>query len=289
MTKRVHIVTESTADLPIELAQEHDIKVIPMSVEIAGATYQDGVTITPEELYQRMREEKVTPTTTQITPAQYMQVFREIIESGQIPVYIGFSSKLSGSFQSSVVAAGSFAENEVYVLDTKAASLGEGLLALEAAKMASQGAEPQEIVSTIGAKAKTLEHLVVVDTLEYLARGGRISNAKAFLGNILNLKPLIHVVDGALIPFETARTRKKALRRLVTLMEERGVDIQNQTVGISHADNLQTATELKDLIAERFGTKEFIISTIGATIGAHAGPGTVAVFFYGVRQGGPGA
>ncbi len=280
MVKPSRIVTESTSDLPAELIQEYNIAVIPMSLEIEGETFVDGVTITPDELYQRMRTEKISPKTAQVTPAQYLERFRQIRQEGATPVYIGFSSKLSGSYQSAVVAAGEFVPGEVFVLDTKAASLGEGLLVLEAAKMAQSGLPPAEIIEQTAAKAKRMEHLVIVDTLEYLARGGRISTTKAFLGNVLNLKPLIHVVDGALIPFENARTRKKGLKRLVELMQERGYDLANPIVGISHADNLETAEELKQMIIEQFGTQDFIISSIGATIGAHTGPGTVALFFY---------
>lgn len=281
MVKPSRIITESTSDLPAELIQEYNISVIPMSLEIEGATFIDGVTITPDELYQRMRTEKISPKTAQVTPVQYIERFNQVRQEGATPVYIGFSSKLSGSFQSSVVAASEFPADEVFVLDTKAASLGEGLLVLEAAKMAKNGLAPAEIIEQVADKAKSIEHLVIVDTLEYLARGGRISTTKAFLGNVLNLKPLIHVVDGALIPFENARTRKKGLKRLVELMQERGYDLADQIVGISHADNLETAEELKQMITDQFGTNDFIISSIGATIGAHTGPGTVALFFYG--------
>lgn len=286
MAQHIRIISESTADLPKELIELYGIRIIPMSVEIAGSTYVDGETITHEDLYRRMRDEKATPKTAQIPPIQYTQVFQEVLDAGESPVYIGFSSRLSGSYQSAVLAANSFEPGQVAHLDTKAASLGEGLLVLEAAKLAQAGKTPGEIITEIEAKAETLEHLVVVDSLEYLARGGRISTAKAVVGNILNLKPLIHVVDGALIPFENARTRKKALKRLVELMDERGKEIPSQTIGISHADNLETAEELRELIAAHFGCTDFILSNIGATIGAHAGPGTVALFFYGYHQGG---
>ena len=282
----IRIITESTADLPKDLAAQYQIKVIPMSVEIDGKTYIDGKTITPTEIYQRMRSEGVVPKTTQVTPAQYIEVFQEVLDAGEIPVYIGFSSQLSGSYQSSVVAANSFAPDKVFTLDTKAASLGEGLLALEAAIMAQAGHSPAEIIDSVAAKAKTLEHLVIVDTLEFLAKGGRLSTTKAFVGNILNLKPLIHIVDGALIPLETARSRKKGLKRLVEIMLQRGKDLGGQTIGISHADNLETVEELKTLVTAETGVTDFIISDIGATIGAHAGPGTVAFFFYGYQQGG---
>ena len=124
-----------------------------------------------------------------------------------------------------------------------------------------------------------MEHIFTVDDLQYLARGGRVSKTAAFVGGVLNIKPLLHVEDGKLIPIEKVRGRKKVLKRMIELMQERGADVQNQLIGISHGDDEQTALELKAMIEETFGCKQFFISEIGCTIGAHAGPGTIALFF----------
>src|SRR5699024_2141256 len=163
--------------------------------------------------------------------------------------------------------------------DSKCASIGYGLVVLHAAKKAAEGTDMNDILQSTAEYAEHMEHIFTVDDLEYLYRGGRVSKTAAFVGSLLKIKPILNVVDGKLIPLEKIRGSKKVLKRMLTIMEERGVDLKNQTVGISHGDDLETAEKLADMIKEKFGTTDIIIEMVGAVIGAHSGPGTIALFF----------
>lgn len=169
----------------------------------------------------------------------------------------------------------------IHVIDTKCASLGQGLVVLHAAKLAKQGASVDEVVNAVKYQSEHMEHIFTVDDLEYLKRGGRISKAQAFVGTLLKVKPLLHVDDGNLVPLEKIRGSKKVLSRMLELMEERGLDLTNQTIGISHGDDLERAEQLSKMIQDKFNVSEnqIVIEMVGSVIGAHSGPGTIALFF----------
>src|SRR5690625_1782791 len=172
-----------------------------------------------------------------------------------------------------------YPEAILHVIDTKCASIGYGLVILRAAELAKEGAGVEKIIDIGTYHAKHMEHIFTVDDLEYLYRGGRVSKTAAFVGSLLRIKPLLHVEDGKLIPLEKIRGSKKVLSRMVELMEERGTDFTNQTIGISHADDLQRAEQLAEMIKEKFGADDILIEMIGSVIGAHVGPGTLSLFF----------
>ncbi len=165
------------------------------------------------------------------------------------------------------------------MIDTKAASMGCGLIAYEAAELAKQGADVQDILDHANHYVNNIEHIFTVDDLEYLYRGGRVSRTQAFVGSLLKIKPLLHVEEGKLVPLEKIRGSKKVLRRMVDLMKDRGQEFDQQTVAITHGDDDENAQKLKELIEDELNPKKVIVHQIGAAIGAHAGPGTIALFF----------
>src|SRR5690606_354271 len=165
------------------------------------------------------------------------------------------------------------------IIDSKCASLGYGLLIKEAVRLRNAGETLDEIEEKIRFMAEHMEHLFTVEDLDYMARGGRVSKASAFIGGLLNIKPLLHVEDGKLVPIEKHRGRKRVLRRIVELMEERGAEFSKQTIAISHGDDESTALEMKALIEEKLQPKNVEIHMIGSAIGSHSGPGTIAIFF----------
>ena len=168
---------------------------------------------------------------------------------------------------------------DLTIIDSKAASLGYGLIVMEAVKQLQAGATKNQLIDTIQFHCKHMEHIFTVEDLQFLARGGRLSRASAFLGGLLNIKPLLHVEDGKLIPIEKIRGRKKLLKRMVDLMEERGEALDQQVIGISHGGNIDKANELKNLIQSRLNVKDIYINIIGSAIGSHSGPDTLALFF----------
>ncbi|WP_274361806.1 DegV family protein [Paenibacillus thermotolerans] len=283
----VKIITDSAADLPKEAAERHSIAVIPLVVYLGDQEFQDNVTLKPSELFQGMREGH-TYKTSQPLYGDVESAFKSGVENGGEAVYIAFSSELSGTHQTSVLIRDQLKDEmpgfDLDIIDSKCASLGAGLVALKAAEFAAQGASKDEVAAKARWYAQHMEHIFTVDNLEYLVRGGRVSPVAAFIGVLLNIKPILHVEAGKLVPLEKVRGRKKVFARIVDIMAERGADLADQTIGISHGDDLEAAEELKALISERFGTKSFFISMIGAAVGAHAGPGTIAVFFLNAKE-----
>ncbi len=281
----VKILTDSACDLPEDVIKEYDIDVMPIIVIDDDTEYLDNVTIKPKTLYDNMRKGKVYKTS-QIPVNTFQDKFEEIAKEGRSTIYIAFSSGLSATYQSAVLTRDNLKEEypdlDITIVDSKAASLGHGLLVHKAAKMAKEGKSKEEILNMLSFYIDSIEHIFTVDDIEYLFRGGRVTRTQAFLGGLLNIKPILEVTkDGKLRPLEKIRGKGKVLKRMLELMEQRskGADLSLQTIGISHGDNLDNALKLKNMIEEKYGCKDFIINHIGCAIGAHSGPGTIALFF----------
>lgn len=279
---RIQIITDSAGDLGQELVRELGISVIPLQVILGEQEYQDGVTLRPKQLFDDMRQGKVYKTS-QPAFGDVYEMFRHYAEQGDaVCIYPAFSSALSGTYQTAVMAKEQIAEEypnfELHVIDTKCASVGQGLVAAKAAELVRSGATKDQVLRSVHHWAEHMQHMFTVDDLNYLLRGGRVSPVAAFIGGLLNIKPVLHVEDGRLIPLEKVRGRKKVLQRMVELVGERGVSLKDQTIGISHGDDLEAAEQLRDMLRDAYGCEKFYISSIGAAVGAHAGPGTLAVF-----------
>ncbi|GMB08883.1 DegV family protein [Thermolongibacillus altinsuensis] len=278
----VKIIADSACDLPYSFLKEKNILFLPLMIHLDENDYEDFVTIEPKQVYDAMRNGKV-PKTSQANPLKIKELFTKLAEENVPSIYIAFSSQLSGTYQTTMMIRNEVLEQypdfQLTIIDSKCASLGLGLIVKKAIELAEQNIPYSQLVDMISTYCAHMEHIFTVDDLEFLARGGRLSKTSAFVGGLLNIKPLLHVEDGKLIPIEKIRGRKKVYKRMLELMEERGEDLQNQIIGISHGDDEQAALELKALIEEHFGCKHFFITEIGGAIGAHAGPGTLALFF----------
>ncbi|HDR7801643.1 TPA: DegV family protein [Bacillus tropicus] len=279
----VKIITDSAADLPVELLQAYDIDLIPLRVyDEAETEYLDGVTLESVTLLQHMREGAVYRTSLPSLET-FQEKFVSYAKEGNPCIYLAFSSELSGTYQSSVLikeeVKETYANLDLEIIDTKCASLGQGLVVLEAAKMAKDGASKEDILKRVDFLMNHMEHIFTVADLQYLVRGGRLSKVAGFIGGLLNIKPILNVEEGKLVPLEKVRGKKKVLGRIVDIMEERGKELKGQTIAMTHGDDLETAEALKALITDRFGCEVFIVNTIGAAIGAHTGPGVITLFF----------
>lgn len=284
----ISILADSVSDLPMSFYKENDVSFIPLQVHLDGENFEDLLTIQPTEVYQAMREGKA-PKTSQASPEYMKELFTQFAIEKKQGIYIAFSSELSGTYQTAVMIRNQVKEEypdlDLEVFDTKCASLGQGLIVKSAVRLAKTGADKEAVMADITFHAEHMEHLFTVDELDYLARGGRISKASAFVGGLLNIKPLLHMEDGKLVPLEKIRGKKKLLKRVLEVLHERGENLAEQTIGISHADVEETALEWKQAIEEEFGTKDFLINQIGATIGAHTGPGCISIFFLNKQPG----
>lgn len=279
---QVKILTDSACDLPLDFYQIHHVTLFPLKVQINGMEYEDVKSIAPEKVYEAIRNGMI-PKTAQTSPHLFEEVFSDMADKEEDGIYIAFSSALSGTYQTAVMILNQVKEKypnfSLTILDTKCASLGQGLIVKEAVRLAEANVPKEEILKAIKFQAHHMEHLFTVDDLEYLAKGGRVSKASAFLGGLLNIKPLLDVQDGSLVPLEKIRGKKKLFHRIIEIMSMRGENLHEQTIGISHAANEEAALQMQAMVEESFHPKEVVMSTIGSAIGAHAGAGTIAVFF----------
>lgn len=281
------IITNTTADLPAEYVRENQLGLICFNYIMDGVSYGKDRELEWKEFYRLMREEGKMPTTSQVNPQQYKEYFREFLKENRNLLYISFSSGLSGSCSNAHLAAQELMEEgdcQILVVDSRCASMGEGLFVHKALQMQRQGKSMTETAEALNGLVPHLTHVFTVDDLNHLYRGGRVSRAAAIVGTIAAIKPILHVDDeGHLIPLSKIRGRKKSLNALVDYMEEktRGYSGENDIVFISHGDALEDAEYVKNEVERRFGIKKFLINHIGPTIGAHSGPGTIALFFEG--------
>ena len=278
----VKILTDSACDLPLHFLKKQQISMFPLRVHVDGQEYDDLETIEPKKIFAAIRSGQ-TPKTSQVSPQRFKEQFTKFAKEKHSCIYIAFSSELSGTYQTAMMIRSEvmeeFPDFQLTIINSKCASLGLGLVVAHAAELSEKGMTYDEIVQSATNHCNHMEHLFTVDDLDYLAQGGRVSKTSAFVGGLLNIKPILDVEDGKLIPRERVRGRKKVLKRILEMMEERGTDLENQTIAISHGDDEDTALQLKETIEQKFGCKTFIVNTIGAVIGSHAGPGTLAVFF----------
>lgn len=278
----MRIFADSASDLPKEFFQKENVVLFPLRVHIGNEEFDDIRTINSLKVYEAIRND-IRPKTSQVSPDEMLNAFEKLAKDGEEGFYIAFSSELSGTYGTAMMASDQIREEypdlKLTLLDTKAASLGYGMLVKEAVKLRSQGHPLKEIIERVTFMADHMESLFTVEDLDYMAKGGRISKGSAFVGGLLNIKPLLHVENGKLVPIEKLRGRKKVIKRIVELMEERGEQIEKQIIAISHGDDEEFAKAMKEAIEEQFHPKSVEVYMIGSVIAAHTGPGTLAVFF----------
>lgn len=276
----IRIYADNACDLDDDILNSYGIKLFYMPVTINGITYRDRLSITPPHFYQLIHDPDVIPTTAQITPAEYQEEFNQVInETDDEIIYIAFSSGLSGTYQSACVARDMVDSSRITVIDSKSASVGYGLTVIKAAQAVGAGQTKAEIMAAIEDNVKRMQHIFIVGNFDMLKRGGRVSTTSAVVGNLLNIKLILHFVDGKIVPLEKVHGLKKARKRMLEIMEERGYRLKDQLIGINHSNDYEGAWELQKLIRERFDSHNFVISEIGAAIGSHVGAGTYSVFF----------
>ncbi|MCI9137912.1 MAG: DegV family protein [Lachnospiraceae bacterium] len=284
------IITDSTTDLPKDYFQEHNVGCIPISYILDGVTYGGKKELDWKEFYAMMRDEGKMPTTSQVNPAEAKAFLEKSVETEKEILYLAFSSGLSGTCGNIRMAAEEvMAEHpdvKIIVIDSLSASMGEGLFVHKAVKMRDERKSMEETAAWLEEHVQNFVHVFTVDDLFHLYRGGRVSRTAAVLGTMISIKPKLHVdSEGHLILIGKVRGRKKSLSALVDYMAEKmgswAEENREDCVFISHGDALEDAEYVRDLIREKFGFQHFLINHIGPTIGAHSGPGTIALFFMG--------
>lgn len=271
----IRIVTDSSSDLPPDLADRWNITVVPCNVVIDDVNYKDGVDLSPEEFYRKLDSSLHSPTTAQPSVADFQSVYRALLNQGHEIVSIHVSGKLSGTLNSAERARESLGESaSIEVIDSQLASLGMGLAVLRAAQLAQETASYRQLAKQVRSALPETQCILALDTLEYLQKGGRIGKAQAFLGSVLNVKPILKLRDGEVHPVERPRNLDRAVRRLGELAHEYAPVRQ---LGVIYSTDPERATDLKRLLADLIPEEETITSQFGATLGTYVGPRAVGV------------
>jgi len=282
------IVTDTGANLPENIIEENNIHMLTLSFMVDGKeyfSYEKGKTTDLKEFYRMMREKK-NITTSLVNTDQALEMLEPLLQEGKDVLCVAFSSGLSGTCQSTKIAAEElsekYPERKIYVVDTLAAALGQGLMVYFANKLRKEGKSIEEVRNWLEDNKQNICHWITVDDLFFLKRGGRISATSAIVGSALSIKPIIHLdSEGHLINVEKARGRKKSLDMLLDHFEKTAINPGETPVFISHGDCLEDAQYVVDKLKEKFGVEDTLVNILDPVIGAHAGPGTVALFYYG--------
>lgn len=279
------ITVNSTVDLPKEWLEERNIPVMALRYTIDGETYEDMSGLSHKEFFQKLREGKMA-VTTQMNPEEAKETFEPILKAGNDILHLGFSSGLSGTYNSMRIAAEELAEEypdrKIIVIDTLCACLGEGLLLYYALKRKEEGMTIDELAQWVEENKLHVCHNVTVDDLNHLQRGGRVSKTAAILGTMVQIKPIIHMDNqGCLQVIGKERGRKKSIHKLVDMALKQYEGYENDLVMITHGDCLEDAEYLAGLVREKMGIQDILINNIGTVIGSHTGPGVLALFCMG--------
>ncbi|MGG7057766.1 DegV family protein [Clostridium tertium] len=286
----IKLITDSACDLSIDFIKENNIDVASLMVNLNGEFIPDdlGQTLNHEDFFKLVKEGAM-PSTTQVNVGTFHEMFTKYVVEGNYILYIGLSSALSGTVSSAITARNMVLEEHpdanIYVLDSLSVSVGEGVLVYKAVEMIKNNVPIEEIIDYLESIKRKVIHAITVDDLNHLKRGGRISGAVAAVGGLLGIKPTLKIDDeGRVVPTEKIKGRKKALKSLVQQIKTNGENIEDQNIFICHADCIEDALEVKRMILEEYKVKDIIITSIGAVIGTHGGPGTLGVVFIGEKR-----
>ncbi|MFN2363624.1 MAG: DegV family protein [Halarsenatibacteraceae bacterium] len=275
------IVIDSACDLPENMIKNY--RVLPFRIIINEQEYKDGKDININQVYKHIRN-KDYPKTAQVSPVDFKNTFTELAKNNKDCLYIAFSAAMSGSYQTAKLMAqkvkAEYPNFNIEIVDSKAGSTALGLLVNYASKLLKQNLSVNKIAEILREKRNNLVHLFSLDNLTTLQKKGRLSKGKAFIGNLLNIKPILEVINGEIVLTKKVRGKQKTLNKIIKEMANKSKQLDKQIIGISHADDKELALELKDLIKEKYNPEDFMINLISPVLGAHLGIGGIGVFFF---------
>ena len=273
------IIVDRVSDIPRSLADELGIIVVPLQVNFEDASYKDGQDLDSKAFFQRVNQAGKLPTTAQVTPGEFIEVFKRELEQGHELIVITMSARMSGTYNAARTAIEFLETDRATLFDSKAVTFGYGLIAVLAARMVKSGADKEAVCKEIESMVRNQESRFIVDTLDYLRRGGRLTVGEAFIGGLLNIKPILKVSDGELLAEDKVRGRKKAIRYICDWLQHEKIDLSNKTIGLYHADDHEHMNELETALREQFKIGEVVYSEVGSVVGTHSGPGCIAISF----------
>jgi len=278
--RKVAVVTDSTSSLTPAMGKQYGLHVIPEYVMFGDQSYYDGVNLDAETFYRLLKNSKKLPTTSQPSIQDFVKLYSDLSEKAEAIVSIHISQKMSATLDSARGACQQLPGVAIQVIDSQSVSMGLGVIAIAAARAAAAGKEVNEVVSLVEALVPRVNVIFAVDTLEYLYKGGRIGGATALMGSVLSIKPVLYIKEGRIEPLEKARTKKRAIERVLDLMAERVGSTEGLHAAIMHCNVPEEAHVLGEQVKARFHPDELIVTEAGPIIGTHSGPGTLGVVFY---------
>jgi DegV family protein with EDD domain len=277
---KITVVTDSSTYLPDDLVKQYGIQIIPLNVHFSGTLYKDTVDITEEEFFRKLAEAPELPSTSQPSAGEFVEVFRQAAQGADGVIAVVLSSSLSGTYASAMAAKDMLPEIPIAVVDSRTTTMGQGFLVLAAARAAAEGKSLPEIVALVEGLVSHMNVIFMPDTLKYLAKGGRIGNASAFMGSMLSIKPLLEVAGGVVEPLEKVRTRSKAVARMMGVLKER-CDGRPVHVAVINSLAPYEAEEIRKEVAASFPQcKDLFVTGVSPVIGTHVGPGCLGLCFY---------
>lgn len=276
--KRIFIVTDSTADLPKDYIEKKNIIVAPLTVIYKGVSYRDRIDIDNSKLFSFLKEGKELPKTSQVNPQSFYEIYNNLLKEDCYIISIHISSGISGTYQSAVIAKEMIGSDNIFVVDSKSVSFGTGLLVMEAQSMIEKGMEINEIYKRLIELSSRVRVAFILDTLEYIKKGGRISSAKATIGTLLNIKPIIHSKDGKLLIWEKARGVKKGIDLLLKYIVDNNID-KNYNLAVG---SIGFEKEVPDFLSrvKKLIEKDIVIPDVGTVIATYSGPNVIGVYFF---------
>ncbi|WP_027308927.1 DegV family protein [Caloramator sp. ALD01] len=277
---KIAIVTDSTSDIPKELVNRYNIRVIPLTITYKDKTYYDGVDLKIDDLLRMLDEGEELPKTSQVNPARFYEEYKRLFDEGYNKIIsIHLSSNLSGTYQSAIIAKNMLETDDIYVVDSRTVSFGTGMLALKAAKMIEEGKDVEEIYNTLNILAPKSRVAYALDKLEYLKKGGRLSGTQAAIGTLLNIKPIIYITDGSHAILDKTRGMKKALSRMIKYVQDEGFD-ENELFAIGTVKDYENLEEFKEMVKNELGVDNYLLAEVGTVVATYSGPGVVGIWFY---------
>jgi DegV family protein with EDD domain len=277
--KKVAVITDSSAYLPPEIVEELDLKVLPLTLHWDNDSYRDGVDIKAEDFYGRLVSSNTIPTTSQTTVAEFSDIYKKLLDEDYAVIAILISSGISGTVESALQAKAEFPDAPIEVIDSKLCSMALGFMVMAVARAAKAGASLAECKALAESLFPKIGVYFTVDTLKFLNKGGRINTAKRLVGSALNIKPIMYMNEGKLVLLESVRSRKKAMNRLIELVEKDLVGAESVRISTFHAASDEDCQALMDEAVEKFRPVETVITYVSPVVGTHSGPGTLAIAY----------
>ena len=272
----IRIVIDSTSDIPKEFIEKHNIIMLPLTVNFGEDSYLDKVELNSDEFFDKLTRSDNLPTTSQVTPEKFIEAFNKILQEGDQVLGIFLGSDLSGTYESAYIAKETIGDDRIHLIDSRSVCLGTFSLIIEAVQLVEQGKDINEIVEILEGLKDKVEVFVVLDTLKYILKGGRLSKTQAIAGTILNIKPILKVEDSKIEVVDKVRGRSRAIKWIDSWIEKNNIDLSDKHVFLYHARNEKAVNALKDIVENKYKAKNIIVSEVGAVIGTHTGPGALA-------------